>query len=87
MGVPPAFHEHPPADGSRGRTWLGDDQALVRRQQEEFPAGVQVQAGQAFLLAQLGEDADGPATAAVLPGTAHRPLRILRSLCSPGNSG
>lgn len=76
---------HPPADGSRGRTWLGDNQALVRRQQEEFPAGVQVQAGQDFLLAQLAEDADGPATAAVLPGTAHRPVRI--SLCSLGNSG
>lgn len=86
MDVPPAFHEHPPADGSRGRTWLGDNEALVRRQQEELPAGVQVQAGQAFLLAQLGEDADGPATAAILPGTAHRPVRILRSLCSLGNS-
>lgn len=58
-------------------TWLGDDQALVGRQQEEFPAHVQVQARQALLPAQLGDNADCLLTAAVILGTTHLPQRIL----------
>lgn len=59
-------------------TWLGDNQALVGRQQEELPANVQVQARQAFLPAQLGDNADCLPTTAVILGTTHLPHCILR---------
>lgn len=69
-------------------TWLGDNQALVRRQQEELPASVQVQAGQAFLPAELGDNVHCPLTAAVILGTTHLPHASSASpLCSLGKSG